>query len=552
MKKSVFAFLTCCLGLSVSAAQPDLLINELSSNTKLSKNINLSELYNANNGIVKVIVSLKPSQEARELSETSIKENSEKFAADNAPVVNSVQGQMYYDLSDKQTREMLAKAVSQSITNFTQQVAAANAYSIKASDKTATPITITNTFTYSFGFAADVTLEGLEFLLKHKDVALIEENLILKPNLRQGISVMNAEGSRSEYDGSGLAVAIVDTGIDDSHPDLDGGKVLGGYDFGDDDADFRPTADGQPHGTAVAGIVAGDLNEDGDYIGGVAPAAKLYGLKISPGDTGSATSAAMINAWEWAVTHRDDDEDNPILVVNTSFGGGQFAGTCDTADSAMTQAALNSVNAGISHFVSSGNDGFCDSMGWPACISHVNSVGAVYDANIGQPGFCVSTNSCLTTEANPGCPAGMEAFFETSTAADKVTGYSNSAPNLTIFAPSNNAYTTDISGAGGYSSGNYTNSFGGTSAAAPYSSGAAALLQSAAIDKLGRFLTPAEVRSFFTTTGDAVTDTKVAVTKPRINLGAAIAALMSPPSGEAGELCVPIKAANGNVVVLCL
>ena len=50
----------------------------------------------------------------------------------------------------------------------------------------------------------------------------------------------------------------------------------------------------------------------------------------------------------------------------------------------MTTAAANAVAAGITIFASSGNDGYCDSMGWPACISYVNSVGAVYDANIRQ------------------------------------------------------------------------------------------------------------------------------------------------------------------------
>ena len=56
----------------------------------------------------------------------------------------------------------------------------------------------------------------------------------------------------------------------------------------------------------------------------------------------------------------------------------------------MTTAAANAVAAGITIFASSGNDGYCDSMGWPACISHVNSVGAVYDAVFGPYLPCIN------------------------------------------------------------------------------------------------------------------------------------------------------------------
>ena len=108
---------------------------------------------------------------------------------------------------------------------------------------------------------------------------------------------------------------------------------------------------------------------------------------------------------------------------------------------------------------------------------------------------------------------------------DKVTSYSNSASFLTLFAPSNQAYTTDIVGSGGYSSGDYYTSFGGTSAACPYAAGSAAVLQQAAKAKTGAYLTPAQVKTYLVNNGDNVTDGKVAVTKPRINLGRAVDAL---------------------------
>ena len=232
----------------------------------------------------------------------------------------------------------------------------------------------------------------------------------------------------------------------------------------------------------------------------------------------------MIAGWEWAITHQNDDPANPILIISTSFGGGSYAAACDTAVPAMTTAAANAVAAGITLFASSGNDGYCASMAWPACISHVNSVGAVYDANFGTYTPCVNANSCATKIATTGCATGY--YVAESTVADKVTAYSNSASFLTLFAPSNQAYTADIVGSGGYSTGDFYPSFGGTSAACPYAAGAAAVLQSATKAKTGSYLTPAQVKDYLTTHGDTLTDGKVtSVQKPRINLARAVEAL---------------------------
>jgi hypothetical protein len=73
--------------------------------------------------------------------------------------------------------------------------------------------------------------------------------------------------------------------------------------------------------------------------------------------------------------------------------------------------------------------------------------------------------------------------------------------------------------------GNYYSSFGGTSAACPYAAGAAACLQSAAEAMTGSLLTPTEVRSKLTNTGDWITDSKVAISAPRVNLAAAVSSL---------------------------
>jgi len=399
----------------------------------------------------------------------------------------------------------------------------------------------TRPFKYMAGFSAQVTPEGLEALVEDADVISIEKDRLLYPNLAQGIPLMNASVARSTYSGEGLSVAICDTGIDYNHVALGNGgfpnsKIIGGYDTGDNDND---PMDMQGHGTACAGISAGNLGSDGDYIGGVAWGAKLYALKISQGSGGSAYVSDMIEAWEWCITHQYDDPNHPILIINTSFGGGRYTGTCDTDSLAMTTAAANAKAAGMTLFVSSGNDGYCDAIGWPACITHVVSVGAVYDAHFTAEGigWCVQQQSCADKIPTFGCES---RFYSPDVPyRDQVAVYSNTVSFLSLLAPSNWATTTQLGG--GYWTASY--GFGGTSAASPYAAGAAACLQSAAKAITGAFLTPDQLQSTLMNTGDSITDTKVAITKPRINLGNAIAAL----GGGGGAIYVePSGTCGGN------
>ena len=133
-------------------------------------------------------------------------------------------------------------------------------------------VRVTSRFTYLFGFAGEVTLEGLSELAKSDGVLSIEENRILHAQLAQGIPLINGSAIRNLYDGSGLSIAICDSGIDTSHPMFGGGgfpnsKVIGGYDTADDDNDPRPNPIlGDAHGTACAGIAAGSLGTVGNYI----------------------------------------------------------------------------------------------------------------------------------------------------------------------------------------------------------------------------------------------------------------------------------------------
>jgi len=368
-------------------------------------------------------------------------------------------------------------------------------------------------------FSGAITHGRLIQLLADPRVESVESDRIEEAHLAHGIPLMNATVTRDTYNGVGMSIAIVDTGIDYGHPLLGGGgfpnaKILGGHDFGDNDAD---PMDCHSHGTRCAGVAAGNLGSTGDYIGGVAFNARLYALKISTGCGGSAPVSAMVAAWDWCVTHKNDDPDNPILVISTSFGGGRYFANCDDANPSRTAAANAAVAAGITLLASAGNGGYCDSMSAPACVSNVISVGAVFDSDIGSYSVCVNENSCAPKSPSTGCSTGWVAN-DNPTAADKVTSYSNSAPFLDIFAPSNRAYTTSLEGG-------YTTSFGGTSAACPYAAGAVACLQQAARTLTGNFLTPTQVRGTLALTGDPITDTKVAITKPRVNLGNAVASI---------------------------
>ena len=163
---------------------------------------------------------------------------------------------------------------------------------------------------------------------------------------------------------------------------------------------------------------------------------------------------------------------------------------------ALAQIATRQL--GITIVAASGNDGFPlpgggPGLSWPSAMSDVISVGALFD----------------TTSV--------------------VTFYSNAADILDVLAPADPVYTTDIVGAGGYTPGDYFAFFNGTSSACPFVAGCVASIQSAAQERIGRFLTPAEIRQLLIVTGDPVTDPRMPLIKPRVNLGAAVMSPYGPP-----------------------
>lgn len=373
-------------------------------------------------------------------------------------------------------------------------------------------------------FACEVTANGLSALMADPDVAAVQADTLHELHLAQGIPLMNASSVRTVHDGSGLTIAVIDDGVDYTHPNLGGGvfpnaKVIGGIDTsGAGDADPYPGG-GNSHGTSVSGIACGNIPAAiaNDYIGGMAPGARIAAVKVFADGAGFAFNSDIVEGIDWCVANQFLDPANPIMIINMSLGGGRFfsAAAADGADAVGLASVNAAVAAGITVIASSGNDGYCDSMGSPGALSPVISVGAVYDANIGNVGFCVNPATCYPGGLTGFCTSPSLAIFE-NTSAGQVTCYSNSASFLDVFGASNNAFTP-MTGTG------YTSGFGGTSAASPYVAGAVALIQAAAKAETGSFLAPATIRTLLTSTGTPTTDTKggglsPGITKPLVNV----------------------------------
>jgi subtilisin family serine protease len=378
-------------------------------------------------------------------------------------------------------------------------------------------------------FAAEVTYDGLARLAADPLVESIEFDYPMKRLTRQGIPLIRGSEVRSTYGGQGVAIAIVDDGIDYRHPKLGGGafpnsKVIGGYDIADQDSDPGPDLNLEDcaHGTNCAGIAAGDLAAAGDYIGGVAWAAKLYALKVFSRQRGNIHDSDVIAAWDWCLNHKLDNPAYPLLVISVSLGQDPAWVPADNYTASVRKAA-DVTRAGITLVAAAGNSGWCEALEWPASLRDVVSVGAVYDAELGAITWAIDGASCAP-EKSGSDRRGWSA--RDVTAPDKVAVYSNVASTLDLFAPSNDTWTTDVVGPPG-APGDYEAGFGGTSASCPYAAGAFACVQSAAYAYGGQYLTPSQVRDVLARTGDPVTDTKTPITKPRINLGQAIVEVLS-------------------------
>jgi subtilisin family serine protease len=246
-------------------------------------------------------------------------------------------------------------------------------------------------------------------------------------------------------------VAVIDTGVDLDHPDLNVFRSKNCTLFGLGSAD-----DQNGHGSHVAGTIGAKDNTAG--VVGVAPGARIWAVKVLNA-AGVGLGSDIICGIDYVTANA-----GPLEVANMSLGGGgSDDGNCGNTDGdAEHQAICRSVNAGVTYAVAAGNESSDASGSAPAAYDEVITVSALTDFN-GQPG-------------------GGAASTCTSDVDDTFADYSNFGADVDVIAPGTCINSTYMNG--GYST------ISGTSMASPHVAGAAALYIAR-----NPSATPAQVRS---------------------------------------------------------
>ena len=304
--------------------------------------------------------------------------------------------------------------------------------------------------------------------------------------------------------GAGIGIAVIDAGVDGTHPDLCAAavfckgtpiktvqnvKILGRQEVAVDPVVVLPdqinTDTSSGHGSHVAGIAAGwgSAGTDPTKYRGVAYGANLIGF-----GTGEAVEAEnVLAAFDYAITNRDAYN---IKVINNSWGPGAF--TPYDPDHPVNRAIDAAWNAGISVLFGAGNDGTrTDSLNMFSLNPHAISVGSgtknhqqAFYSSKGVPGS-PTLHPTITT------PGDSIASVRAS------TGFTiDAADAQTLAAP-------DADAPSGADAAYYAVS-SGTSMASPHAAGVVALMQEAAKASLNRYLTPLEVRNILQNTATAM------------------------------------------------
>jgi serine protease AprX len=177
------------------------------------------------------------------------------------------------------------------------------------------------------------------------------------------------------YDGEGIDVVIIDTGVSPVIG-LDGeGKIVNGPDLSfDGQAENLRYLDGDGHGTHLAGIIAGSTlqpDEDGETFSGVAPGARIVNVRVGDHE-GAVDVSQVLAAIDWVIEHRQDNGLN-IRVLNLSFGTDSSQ---DPSLDPLSFAVERAWKAGIVVVVAAGNDGNARPLRMPAANPFVIAVGA--------------------------------------------------------------------------------------------------------------------------------------------------------------------------------
>ena len=245
-------------------------------------------------------------------------------------------------------------------------------------------------FTLVDAFSARLTRADVRAVAELADVVSVEADApirafndsaqdafgVTKARLDAGVDG-DGDGSAATYSAGDLVAAVIDTGIDAAHQDLDEGKVLAFADCVGHPCALTSPSDPNGHGTHVAATIAGegDARPDRRYRG-VAPAAGLVGLRVLNA-AGSGSMSDFIAALQWVVLNRAT---YGIEVVNASLG----AEGCSNGLDASSVAVDNAVTAGLTVVVAAGNEGpgSC-TIGAPGAARNAVTAGAMADLGVG-------------------------------------------------------------------------------------------------------------------------------------------------------------------------
>jgi subtilisin len=389
------------------------------------------------------------------------------------------------------------------------------------------------------GFSAHLDARQLADVKADPSVALVEADRVVQlesQTLPTGVDRVDADLSpAAKIDGLDERVdadiAIIDTGIQADHPDL---NVAGGHNcINADPADW---GDGYGHGTHVAGIAA--ALDNGIGVVGVAPGARVWAVRVFD-STGFSLLSWIVCGIDWVTSQKDPtDSTRPLFeAANMSLrDAGSNDGNCGyTNGDAEHQAICRSVAAGITYAVAAGNDG-TDAGRWiPAAYPEVITVSALADFN-GKPGG--------------GAPSTCSSF-NSADSDDTFADFSNFGPAVDLIAPGKciySTYPTSLSTRTGYAV------LSGTSMATPHVAGAIALY------KVGHpTATPSEVQAalraagtldwFTNTDPDATHERLLNVSSfgaaPGVSISAGPSSASLPDAGGTATYAITIVRGNG-------
>jgi subtilisin family serine protease len=260
---------------------------------------------------------------------------------------------------------------------------------------------------------AEVSSEALRRLARSESVLRVVPDRVLNASLPDSVKLLDVPDVWSKQTrGGGVAVAILDTGVQLDHPFVKGRIVAeacfgstvesygskslcangSGEQIGSGAAaacDYDSVSDDCGHGTHVAGIAAGAAGNDvkGVLFNGMAPDAAIVAVKVFSRFDGEEACGkgvkTCLRAWDsdtfkglLYVEHIAAERKMKIAAVNLSLGGGHFAGPCDD-ESVYTDAIGRLRKAGIAVVAAAGNDRLVGEIIEPACVSGVIAVGAI-------------------------------------------------------------------------------------------------------------------------------------------------------------------------------